>query len=142
MNRRQFLVLSLAGTAKLAFGAPSADPEPGPQKVQVAMGEDPIGLMPVDFTGLSYEAPQLYNPAYFSDANTSLVEAFRVLSPHGVLRLGGNLSDVSRWKGLNGDFSTPKQAAGVEFGKQHYWEWKLTDPSVRANKVSGNRSTA
>jgi hypothetical protein len=134
MNRRQFLVLSLAGTAKLAFGAPSADPEPGPQKVQVAMGEDPTGLMPVDFTGLSYEAPQLYNPAYFSDANTSLVEAFRVLSPHGVLRLGGNLSDVSRWKGLNGDFSTPKQAAGVEFGKQHYWEWKLTDPSVRANK--------
>jgi hypothetical protein len=134
MNRRQFLVLSVTGTAKLAFGAPSADADLGLKKVQIATGDESLGLMPIDFTGLSYETPQLYNPAYFSEANTSLVKAFRDLSPHGVLRLGGNLSDVARWKGPNGDFSTPKEAAGVEFGKQHYWEWKLTDPSVRANK--------
>jgi hypothetical protein len=133
MNRRQFLVLSLAGTAKLAFGAPSADPGPDLKKMQIGMGEENLGLIPVDFTGLSYEAPQLYNPAYFSEANTGLVKAFRNLSPHGVLRLGGNLSDVTRWKGPNGDFSTPKQIAGIEYGKT-YWEWKLTDLSVRAKK--------
>jgi hypothetical protein len=131
MNRRQFLVLSLAGTAKLAFAAPSTGPRPN--KVLIGMGEETLGLMPIDFTGLSYEAPQLYNPAYFSDANTSLVKAFRNLSPHGVLRLGGNLSDVTRWKGPNGDFPTPKQAAGIEYGKT-YWEWKLTDPSVQTNR--------
>jgi hypothetical protein len=134
LNRRQFLVLSLAGTAKLAFGAPSAGADPRLRKVQVRLGEESLGFMPIDFTGLSYETPQLYNPAYFSEANTSLVKAFCDLSSHGVLRLGGNLSDVARWKGPGGDFSTPKQVAGVEFGKQHYWEWKLTDPSVRANK--------
>ena len=89
--------------------------------------------MPLDYTGLSYEAAQLYNPAYFSDANTSLVRAFQKLSPHGVLRIGGNLSDVTRWEGPNGDFSTPKQTAGIEYGKT-YWEWKLTDASVQANK--------
>jgi hypothetical protein len=89
--------------------------------------------MPADYTGLSYEAAQLYNPDYFSAGNRSLVEAFRGLSSHGVLRLGGNLSDVTRWKGPDGDFSTPKQVAGIEYGKT-YWEWKLTDPSVRANK--------
>ncbi len=133
MNRRQFLVISLAGTAKLAFGAPSADPEPGLKKVQIGRGKENLGPMPVDFTGLSYEAAQLYNPAYFSEANTSLVKAFRNLSSHGVLRLGGNLSDVTCWKGPNGDFSTLKQAAGIEYGKT-YWEWKLTDPSVRANR--------
>jgi hypothetical protein len=133
MNRRHFLVLSLAGTANLALGAPSVGPEPDQKKMLISTGEEDLGLIPIDFTGLSYEAPQLYNPAYFSDTNTSLVEAFRNLSPRGVLRLGGNLSDVSRWKGPNGDFPTPKQAAGIEYGK-HYWEWKLTDPSVRANK--------
>ncbi len=35
--------------------------------------------MPVDFTGLSYEAAQLYNPAFFSDRNAGLVGAFRKL---------------------------------------------------------------
>jgi hypothetical protein len=134
MNRRRFLVLSLAGTAKLAFSGPATGSEPGLNKVRIGMGAEKLGLMPFDFTGLSYESAQLYNSAYFSEANTGLVKAFRDLSSHGVLRLGGNLSDVARWKGPSGDFSTPKQAAGVEFGKQHYWEWKLTDPSVRANK--------
>jgi hypothetical protein len=133
MNRRQFLVLSLAGTAKMAFGAQSAGAEPGLKKLKIAMGVETLGLMPVDFTGFSYEAAQLYNPAYFSESNTSLVKAFRDLGSHGVLRLGGNLSDVTRWKGPRGDFSTPKQSAGIEYGKT-YWEWKLTDPSVRANK--------
>jgi len=103
------------------------------KKAQIVMGEESLGAVPVDFTGLSYEAAQLYNPAYFSEANTSLVQAFREMSPHGVLRLGGNLSDVTRWKGPIGDFSTPKQVAGIEYGKTH-WEWKLTDPSVRANR--------
>ncbi len=97
------------------------------------MGEERLGLVPVDYTGLSYESAQLYNPAYFSEANTSLVRAFRKLSSHGVLRLGGNLSDVTRWKGRSEDFSTPRQVAGIEYGKT-YWEWKLTDPSVQSEQ--------
>lgn len=133
MNRRRFLFLSLAGAAQLARGDPSAQPDPGQKKVQIVMGEERLGLVPVDYTGLSYESAQLYNPAYFSSSNTSLLEAFRNLSSHGVLRLGGNLSDVTRWKGPNGDFSTPRQAVGIEYGKT-YWEWRLTDPNVRANR--------
>jgi hypothetical protein len=96
-------------------------------------GRESPGVVPINYTGLSYEAAQLYNPAYFSAANTSLVGAFRGLSSHGVLRLGGNLSDVTRWEGSSGDYSTAKQAAGIEYGKTH-WEWKLTDPGVRANR--------
>jgi hypothetical protein len=134
MNRRRFLSLSLAGAGQLAFGLEPSFPADVTGKARIVLGEQSLGQVPVDFTGLSYEAPQLYNPAYFSDANLSLVEAFRRLSSHGVLRLGGNLSDVTRWKGPDGDFSTPKQVAGIEYGKT-YWEWKLTDPSVRANKV-------
>lgn len=133
VNRRRFFFLSLASAAELVRGATSARPEPGLKKMQIVMGEEVLGTVPVDFTGLSYETAQLYNPAYFSEANTSLVKAFRKLSSHGVLRLGGNLSDVTRWKGPSGDFSTSKQAAGIEYGKT-YWEWKLTDPSVGANR--------
>jgi hypothetical protein len=92
-----------------------------------------LAAMPADFTGLSYEIVQLYDPKFFSAVNVQLVRAFRELTPSGVLRLGGNLSDVSRWKSEAGDFSTPKQAAAIEKGKQ-YWEWKLTDAAVRADR--------
>ena len=96
----------------------------------LTLGETKLAAMPSDFIGISFESPQLYNPRYFAASNTSLVEAYRKLSRSGVLRAGGHLSDVSRWKSSRGDFSTPKQEAGIARGKT-YWEWKLTDPSVR-----------
>ena len=99
----------------------------------LTLGEKSLGVMPKDFTGISIEAPQLYNPACYSAENRSLVGAFKNLSSNGVLRSGGHLSDVARWNGSNGDFSTPRQDAGIERGKT-YWEWKLTDPSVRDSK--------
>jgi hypothetical protein len=133
MNRRRFLSLSLAGAGHLAFGSEPDFPANDAGNARIVMAGESLGQVPVDYTGLSYEAAQLYNPAFFSDTNRSLVAAFRKLSSHGVLRLGGNLSDVTRWKGPDGDFSTLRQAAGIEYGKT-YWEWKLTDPSVRANK--------
>ena len=92
-----------------------------------------IASMPRDYTGISFEAPQLYNPAYYSPANLSLVEAYKNLSSQGILRAGGHLSDVTRWKGPNGDFDSPRQRAAIEKGKT-YWEWKLTDPGVQDNK--------
>ena len=54
--------------------------------------------VPVDFVGLSYESEQLAKPDFFSAANTGLIEQFRDLAPHGVLRLGGNTSEFSWWK--------------------------------------------
>ena len=100
---------------------------------ELSLSGKKISSMPKEFTGISFEAPQLYNPAYYSPANVSLVEAHKKLSNHGILRAGGHLSDVTRWKGLNGDFDSPRQQAGIEKGKT-YWEWKLTDPSVQDNK--------
>lgn len=96
-------------------------------------GNVKLASMPKDFTGISIEAPQLYNPNYYSAKNTSLVQAFRNMSANGVFRSGGHLSDVALWKGEHGDFSTPKQETGILKGKS-YWEWKLTDPSVRETK--------
>ncbi len=104
-----------------------------PSMAELTVSTKKLASMPKDYTGISFEEPQLYNPAYFSVANATLVEAYKKLSSHGILRAGGHLSDVTRWKGVNGDFDSPRQRAGIEKGKT-YWEWKLTDPSVQQNK--------
>ena len=55
-------------------------------------------IMPADFGGLSYELRQLADPTFFSDKNTGLIQAFKSLTMHGVLRLGGNTSEFAWWK--------------------------------------------
>lgn len=88
--------------------------------------------MPQDFTGLSYESGQLYDADFFSESNTALIAAFKELSRHGVLRLGGHLSNITVWEGVGQD--DPKQVRGVRHGIEDYWEWPLVDPSVQRNR--------
>lgn len=58
--------------------------------------------VPQSIVGLSYETDNLRDPRFFAAANTGLVEAFRRLNPQGVLRLGGNTSDLARPAGFDG----------------------------------------
>jgi hypothetical protein len=134
MQRRTFMQLASLAALGKAFGQSKAlSVQPDLAQGTVSIDDKILCRVPEDFVGLSLESPQLYNPSYFSPKSKSLVKAFRDLSKHGVLRSGGHLSDVSRWQSSNGDFMTPKQAEGIERGKK-YWEWKLTDPSVRDTK--------
>jgi len=55
--------------------------------------------MPASFTGLSFESAQLGHPEFFSGKNTQLIALFRRLGASGVLRIGGNTSDYTRWSG-------------------------------------------
>jgi hypothetical protein len=126
MGRRTFLAGAAAAAAVPAFAAKAS--------VAIGIGETALATMPPDFNGLSYESTQLYNPDYFAASNTALVKTFRALSKNGVLRLGGSLSDVSRWKSEAGDLASPEDAAGIEKGKTERWEWKLTDPKVRDHR--------
>jgi hypothetical protein len=82
-----------------------------------------LATMPQDFIGLSYESAQLADPAFFSASDTTLVRAFRELSPRGVLQLGGNLSDVTLWKGSAANTIAPEEAAKV----RDFYEWRLAD---------------
>ena len=132
MQRRSFLKQATLASAAVLPLVHSLRAAP-PVAARLTLGTTRLASVPTDFTGISIESPQLYNPDYFSASNTSLVEAFRKLSANGTLRSGGHLSDVARWKGPHGDFLDPKQVAGIEHGKT-YWEWKLTDPSVRDTK--------
>src|ERR1700728_2887551 len=54
--------------------------------------------VPDNFIGLSYETNELTNPSFFSPENSGLIEQFRTLSTNGVLRIGGNTSDIGYWK--------------------------------------------
>jgi len=56
-----------------------------------------IAAIPRDFTGLSYESAQLANPQFFSRQNTGLIAFVRTLGKNGVLRIGGNTSEFTRW---------------------------------------------
>lgn len=56
-----------------------------------------VASIPEDMLGLSYESYQLSAPDFFSVANAELIGLFRRLSPNGVLRLGGNLSEYTVW---------------------------------------------
>jgi len=101
--------------------------------IQAGHSEDSACRMPENFTGLSYEMPQLYSPEFFSATNGELLEAFHGLGRHGVLRMGGSLSEFTRWQPERGDFSTAKEDEAIR--AQRNWEWRLTNSaSIRGGQ--------
>jgi hypothetical protein len=96
MDRRRFLALS-AATATLPHLKALAQ-SPASQPVGITLHKDQPGpTVPANFIGLSYEIQQLSEPTFFSAANHGLIAQFRALAPNGVLRLGGNTSDIGFW---------------------------------------------
>ena len=110
MDRRRFLLAS-AATAALpglhAFAQATATTTTATLKLHPGA---PGPRIPDNFIGLSYETNQLTEPSFFSPDNTGLIQQFRTLSPNGVLRIGGNTSDIGYWKPTP---STPPPAIHV-----------------------------
>ena len=95
INRREFLASAALSLIATQLPAQSS----AESRVTLSLvGEANGAQMPGDFVGLSYEVQQLVNPEFFAASNTSLIEQFKALSPHGVLRLGGNTSEFAWWK--------------------------------------------
>jgi hypothetical protein len=94
MDRRSFLIqASAAATACTCFPFSKAQGKPG-VTAELTLSERPQAqVMPLDYMGLSYELAQLTDPHFFSASNRDLVAHFRLLSPNGVLRIGGNTSE-------------------------------------------------
>ena len=51
-----------------------------------------------DFIGFGYETSAVAQSNYFSADNATLVRLYRNLSPHGLIRIGGNISDHTRYE--------------------------------------------
>jgi hypothetical protein len=112
LTRRKFcsIAAALGATSICAHRVPAALLP----LIVVSLAIDPstsLADLPADFMGLSYESGQLSYPDFFSARNTALVEIFRTLSPSGVLRLGGNLSEFTIWS--EKEPSTPPTAGGL-----------------------------
>jgi len=50
-----------------------------------------------DFIGFGYESSAVAQSNFFSAKNSQMVNLYRNLSPHGVIRVGGNVSDHTRY---------------------------------------------
>lgn len=99
MRCRDFLRLSAlaSGSALLARQSLSAPVSNARLTIDPTHVGNTIGP---DFTGLSYETAQLGDPDFFSPANSELVGLVRRLGHRGVLRIGGNTSETSRWTSI------------------------------------------
>ena len=110
MNRRRFLLqsasLSITGIAARTL---ALDGESGPCSVRLepSHAQD---LIAEDFMGFSYEAAQLSDPNFFSPTNTALIGLVRRLGRRGVLRTGGNTSDLTFWQGEDPNLALPAAA--------------------------------
>ena len=96
IDRRRFLLLT-AATAALPTLKSFAQATTA--SATLKLHSDETGpRIPDNFIGLSYETNELTNPTFFSPDNKGLIEQFRTLSTNGVLRIGGNTSDIGYWK--------------------------------------------
>jgi hypothetical protein len=94
MDRRRFLLATAATLPSLKLFAQAPT-----QTATLKLHLNATGpRVPDNFIGLSYETNELTNPTFFSPDNTGLIEQFRALTPNGVLRIGGNTSDIGYWK--------------------------------------------
>jgi hypothetical protein len=68
--------------------------------VRVSISVDPgevIENIPGDFIGFGYESSAVARQGYFSPANKTLVQLYCTLTTHGLVRIGGNVSDHTRY---------------------------------------------
>jgi hypothetical protein len=131
ITRRTFLT---GATACAAFAHRAAQQWAQAPAVTLQLNAARHGAtVPIDFTGLSYESAQLGHPDFFSGENAGLIALFRRLTTEGVLRIGGNTAEYTRWSADDADAAkndTP-QAIGPDAGTASKTASILTPVAIR-----------
>ena len=132
MNRRAFVrdagIVAAAATACPAFALSGIEP------LSATLTIDPnkkLGVVPADYMGLSYEAAQLANPAFFAAGNKALIEMFRGLSARGVLRIGGGTSEFTVFTTEEPAGPPPFDAVGPDTSKNVKSNTPITPRALR-----------
>jgi hypothetical protein len=108
MERRRFLFEAGAAAAVTACSATDWAQAGTAVTAELTFTEVSSALrMPLTYNGLSYELSQLTDPQFFNAANHDLVAHFRLLSPNGILRVGGNTSEFC-WFQADASTQAPK----------------------------------
>ena len=133
LSRREFCSMSAALGAIALSGPRKLMAQPTAFEVEVNIDSaTSLAKVPLDYMGLSYESGQLAYPDFFSPRNTALIQMFRTLSPSGVLRLGGNLSEFTLWSET--EPATPPDAGGLvgpDPGHREPRTFTITPHSIR-----------
>ena len=143
LPRRRFLQSLAATSAALAtraLAARTATAQATPsqtkpaQATQLTLHPDRSGpTVPANFIGLSYETEELTRPETFSRENAGLLAKFRQLSSQGVLRIGGNTSDVGWWKPTAASTQPPMPHFAAQDGEPSTGlSYPVTPEAVRA----------
>lgn len=115
MERRTFLLRAGAAAAATVYSATAYTQNSTGVAAELTLSQAPSAApVPLTYNGLSYELAQLTDPHFFSAANRDLVAHFRLLSPSGVLRIGGNTSEFC-W--FQADASTPPIELRLPLGR-------------------------
>lgn len=76
----------------------SAQPAHPAETLRLTIDPHSVGMaISDDFIGFGYETSAVAREGYFSPKNTPLVQLYRTLSSHGLVRIGGNISDHTRF---------------------------------------------
>ena len=102
----------IAGTAALPFIGTSARAA-GPVTVRVDAGKS-LGVLAPDYMGLGFEISSVAVAGLLSAANHTYVRLVRNLGRQGVIRIGGNTSDFSRYDARGTAVSEPKATVVTE----------------------------
>lgn len=103
---------AMAGAAALPF-AGNAARAAVPVTVRVDAGKS-LATIPSDFMGLGFEISSVAVPGLLSAQNRDYVELVRGLGRDGVIRIGGNTSDFSRYDAHGTAVSAPKATVIAE----------------------------
>ena len=94
MKRRSFLL----GATGVAVGMLARRASPAQSRLRLGVAYEQAGqLIASDFIGLSYESAILAAGDYFTPENGSTLGLIRALGDHGVIRIGGNMSERTIW---------------------------------------------
>jgi hypothetical protein len=111
MRRREFLGGAALVAGSATFGRRLAWAGPSAETVQAKLVLDPtrtVAVIPPDFMGLGYEISSVARPGLLSRANTAYVQLVRTLGTRGIIRIGGNTSDYSRYAPTAPAVSSPE----------------------------------
>lgn len=90
--------ISIVSILALLSGARLLAQDHHPAKIAIQVyPESVVNRIARDFIGFGYETSAVAQSNYFSANNTTLVRLYRNLSPHGLIRIGGNISDHTRY---------------------------------------------
>ena len=91
-------ILCVVSVAAIAFSsAPANAQQPSSVvKIQIDTGTT-VAEIPESFLGFGYETSAVAQPGFFSSANRRMIRLYQNLTPRGLIRIGGNVSDHTRF---------------------------------------------